>query len=85
MLEIEALPALVQPVVGVSGPMEAWSGDICAVVAVPGKDGDSRAEPIFFATNGRVEVVARLQVPQQMAGQFVGQRAAVQATRGRVM
>eukprot|EP00969_Alexandrium_andersonii_P138782 6137113-Alexandrium_andersonii.AAC.1 len=94
MLEVEALPALVelrvQPngagaVVGVSGPMETLSGGICAVVTMPGKDGDSHTEPIFFATNGKVEVVARLPVQQQLAGQFIGQWAAVQATRARFM
>eukprot|EP00969_Alexandrium_andersonii_P352573 15437979-Alexandrium_andersonii.AAC.1 len=80
MLEAGAMPALVelrvQPnaagaVVGVSGPVEVWSGDICAVVAMPGKDGDSHAEPIFFAAHGRPEVVARVPVPQLLAGQFI--------------
>eukprot|EP00969_Alexandrium_andersonii_P313310 13842724-Alexandrium_andersonii.AAC.1 len=48
---------------------------------MPGEDGDSHTEPIFFATNGRVEVVARLPVPQPLTGQFIGQRAAVQPIR----
>eukprot|EP00969_Alexandrium_andersonii_P218882 9667598-Alexandrium_andersonii.AAC.1 len=60
--------------------METWSGDICRVVTMPGRDGDAHAEPIFFATNGRVEVVARLPIRQQLAGQFIGQWAAVQST-----
>eukprot|EP00969_Alexandrium_andersonii_P227893 10064713-Alexandrium_andersonii.AAC.1 len=50
---------------------------------MPGKDGDSHTEPIFFATNGRAELVARLPVPQPPAGQFIGQWAVVQPVHGR--
>eukprot|EP00969_Alexandrium_andersonii_P057581 2537456-Alexandrium_andersonii.AAC.1 len=61
--------------------METWPGDICTVVTMPGRGGDPHTEPIFFATHGKVEAVARLPIQQRLAGQFIGQWAAVQSTR----
>eukprot|EP00969_Alexandrium_andersonii_P108747 4797821-Alexandrium_andersonii.AAC.1 len=50
---------------------------------MPGTDGDSHAEPVFFAANGRAEVVARVPAPAPLAGQSIGLRAATQPAHAR--